>query len=69
MPETEMTFFVVRREKKEVERKTIYILRFGHGAGHYLVLKGDSESLFEGYPIGQAVTLKFLNPQQTLPKQ
>jgi len=68
MPEVDMNFVVARREKKETEGKIVYSVRLTHGAGHYLVLKGESESVFEGLPIGQLVGIKLGNPQTTLKK-
>jgi len=66
MPEMDMNFVVAKREKKETEGKTTYSVRLTHGAGHYLVLKGESESIFEGLPIGHLVGIKLGNPQTTL---
>jgi len=68
MPEMDMNFVVVKLKKEQSEGKTIYTVRLTHGAGHYLVLKGESESIFEGLPIGQAVGIKLGNPQTTLKK-
>jgi len=66
MPEMDMMFVVAKRKKEENEGKTVYSVRLTHGAGHYLVLKGESETIFEGLPIGQPVGVKLGNPQTTL---
>lgn len=67
MEEKEYTFFVKKQQKIETETGTKYSLRLLCSKGHYLVLKSESASLFEGFPIGQAVSVELKNPQHTLP--
>jgi len=70
MKRTEFDFFVTKHNTTEAEKggliHTTYTLELRTAAGHKLTFKGDSKDLFEGYPIGQAVTVKLANPQTTL---
>jgi len=66
MKRTDFEFFVTKHSKVETEKGITYKLELITGAGHKLIFKGTSEDLFEGYPIGQAVTVKLANPQTTL---
>lgn len=66
MEEQSYTFFVKKQQKTETETGTKYVLRLLCSKGHYLVLKSGSASLFEGFPIGTAVTVELKNPQHTL---
>lgn len=68
MDRTDFEFFVVAHEKRETENGTDFKLKLKSGAGHTLTFKSKDESLFEGYPIGQAVGVKLGNPQTTLAK-
>jgi len=64
----ELDLIVTNRDQKETEGKTKYILKLKHPDGHYLVLKADTEALFEDHPINQMVRLVLSNPQTTLKK-
>jgi len=68
MDRTEFEFFVISHEKKETEKGLEFKLRLKSGAGHTLTFKGKDENIFEGYPIGEAITVKLSNPQTTLKK-
>lgn len=65
MERKDFTFFVKRHEIRKTHKGTKYALRLETAAGHYLVFKSDSESLFDGFPIDQAVGVKLGNPQTT----
>jgi len=64
----EIDLIVTNRDKKESEGKTKYVLKLKHPDGHYLVLKADTETLFEGFPINHMVRIVISNPQTTLKK-
>jgi len=66
MKRTDFEFFVTKHSKVETEKGITYKLELITGAGHKLIFKATSDDLFEGYPIGQAVTVKLTNPQTTL---
>jgi uncharacterized protein YjlB len=66
MDRTEFEFFVVKHDTSKTEKGTEFKLKLKSGAGHTLTFKSKDESIFEGYPIGQAVGVKLGNPQTTL---
>jgi len=68
MDRTEFEFFVIAHEKRETEKGVEFKLKLKTGARHTLTFISRDESIFEGYPIGQAVTVKLSNPQTTLKK-
>ena len=69
MERKDFTFFVKKHETRKTNKGTKYSLRLETGAGHYLVFKAESEDLFEGYPIDQAVSVKLSNPQTVLARE
>ena len=66
MKRTDFQFFVTRQITNETDRGVTYTLELKTGSGHKLTFKGDSKDLFEGYPVGQAVTVTLSNPQISL---
>ena len=66
MLKEEFQFFVTRHKTIKNEDGTVYKMELKTGSKHKLVFQADSSDLFEGYPIGQAVTVKLENPQMTL---
>jgi len=68
MKRTDFQFFVTKQTTNETDRGITYTLELKTGSGHKLTFKGNSEDLFEGFPIGLAVGVKLYNPQTTLAK-
>jgi len=66
MKRTAFEFFVKAHKWTRSEGKAQYELVLTTGAGHKLSFKSDSADLFEGYPVGQAVTVTLSNPQISL---
>jgi len=66
MKRTAFEFFVKAHKWTRSEGKAQYELVLTTGAGHKLSFKSDSADLFEGYPVGQVVTVTLSNPQISL---
>jgi len=66
MKRTSFEFFVKAHKWTRSEGKAQYELVLTTGAGHKLSFKSDSADLFEGYPVGQAITVTLSNPQISL---
>ena len=66
MKRTDFQFFVTAQKTTETDKGITYTLELKTGSGHKLTFKGNSEDLFEGFPIGLAVGVKLYNPQTTL---
>jgi len=66
MKRADFQFFVTKQTTNETDRGITYTLELKTGSGHKLIFKGNSEDLFEGFPIGLAVGVKLYNPQTTL---
>jgi len=66
MKRNSFEFFVKAHKYTRSEGKAQYELVLTTGAGHKLSFKSDSADLFEGYPVGHAVTVTLSNPQISL---
>jgi len=61
-------FRVVARDKTETAKGEVYSVKLQSKEGHRLVLKADTSAIYNGFVIGDKVTIAVLKEQGTLAK-
>ena len=61
-----MEFECRRKLKTESDKGIIYKIRFRSREGHELILSSLTSDIFQGYNIGEKITVELTNPQKTL---
>ena len=57
------------KTKTESDKGIIYKVRFVSKDGYVLTLRGLSSEIFQGYMIGENITVEIMNPQTTLSEE
>lgn len=67
MKERKFDVWVKKHKIEKTEKGIKHTVKLESPRGHYVVLKSDSESIYEGLPVGQTVTVKIMDHQTKLP--
>lgn len=61
-------FMVIARDRMETAKGEVYSVKLQSKGGHRLILKAETSAIYNGYGIGDKVTITISKEQTTLVK-